>query len=203
MNFYRNITIFGLLIASFIILDMSGCTRAKAEEYDLKAIEEAFSDSELDAETAQLKEEFEIGEEVFSPDNRIPAHHVPTPKPFEDSDIERKLKDGTVQKFDGDEYMIVKRTHSHAKKKQALPVVQYVDREVKTSRKRRISVFVGHGPTDNLEVIRNNNGSASVQNDTGMVGTAQYQQVFNEKGWNWGVQLQTNETVSIGIGKDF
>jgi hypothetical protein len=40
------------------------------------------------------------------------------PKPFNDSNIERKLKDGSTQKFDGNKYKIVPRVKKAVKKEE-------------------------------------------------------------------------------------
>src|SRR5882672_3381683 len=61
------------------------------------------------------------------------------PAPFQDSAIERTMKDGTVQKFDGDQFMIVPRT-----KKKSVPKV------VPTPP----PVLVQPIPEDNVETVR-------------------------------------------------
>ena len=71
---------------------------------------------ELETELEALME----GEEVLEPEERAFASSDKAPAPFTDSDIKRTLKDGKVQKFDGNKYMIVRRGKSKPAKKQVV-----------------------------------------------------------------------------------
>jgi hypothetical protein len=115
-----------------------------------------------------------------------------TPESFVDSNIERKLKDGTVQKFDGNSYKIVKRGE---KKKKTEPSV--VLKENTIHKKNAIKLFVGHGPGD---IERRSNTRVDLENKA-FFGLG-YQRMLNE---NFSVEINgnTNESYSIGGGFHF
>lgn len=114
------------------------------------------------------------------------------PKPFQDSDIKRKLDDGTVQKFDGNKYKIVPR---HGKKK-AKPVAKKQKDDCGCS--NRVSMLAGYGALGNLKA-----DETSVRTENGLVLGLQYMRDFKDDGFHLLIQAQTNETFSVGAGIDF
>lgn len=111
------------------------------------------------------------------------------PKAFKDSDIKRTLKNGVVQAFDGDQYMIVKRG---AKKKEQKPII--VEKQI--HKKNAIKVFIGYGPNE-LHAI--NNG-AELDKDA-FIGIG-YERMLNKE---FSVEIigNTNESIMIGGGYHF
>lgn len=72
------------------------------------------------------------------------------PAPFEDSDIERVLKDGKVQKFDGNRYKIVPRKKNDDSKPKVKTKIVKVTKKVVRLReppKNSVSAFTGYGPS--------------------------------------------------------
>lgn len=112
------------------------------------------------------------------------------PKPFNDSEIKRSLKDGKVQEFDGNKYMIVRR----GSKTKVAPIIKEVPRDYK---KHSVKVFLGYGPND-LEV--NNNRRVDLDKDP-LLGIG-YGYKFTE---SISVELQgiSNETGMVGLGFHF
>lgn len=142
-----------------------------------------------------------------------------TPKVFKDSDVVRKLKDGTTQRFDGDKFKIVPRTQ--IKRKPCPPTI--VEKIVKvphivtktivkrykvvqTKRLRnKLTLLLGNGPSDDLHVSRNtsNNSINIMSTDENLVGAQYSRDVldFNDDlSLNIGATYLSNETVIIGIG---
>lgn len=113
------------------------------------------------------------------------------PKPFQNSDIERTLENGKVQKFDGDKFKIVPRVKKVVKKTKAKP-------KKKAKAKNRTSILVGHGALGNLRA----NGNR-VETENGAVIGLQYMRDFTEDDYHLLIQVQTNYTVSVGVGLDF
>lgn len=141
------------------------------------------------AKADEIEKEVDMLEQIVMQDDRIPAHGPDSP--FRDSDIERTLKDGTKQKFDGDDYKIVPR---HQKKK----VVKKKPKKDDCGCKNRASLLVGHGALGNLRA----NGNR-VETENGAVFGAQLMRDYREDGYHLLIQVQSNETVSIGAGFDF
>lgn len=114
------------------------------------------------------------------------------PKPFQNSSIERKLEDGKVQKFDGDEYMIVKRDS----KKQPTVVEKVVVVEKPTYNKNAVKLFLGRGPDD----LKTNGSSVELEKNP-FLGIG-YQRMLNQK---FSVELigTTNQSLMIGGGFHF
>jgi hypothetical protein len=67
--------------------------------------------------------------------------------------------------------------------------------------KNRVSVAAGNGAKEGLKRSTNGN-TVEVESRVGAVGGLQYQRMVTEK-ISVGAQVQTNETVLIGIGLDF
>lgn len=122
---------------------------------------------------------FTIG--VFAQDN--------VPESFKDSGIKRKLKNGIVQKFDGNKYKIVPRKTKPRKPK-------IVVEEKKVYKKNAVKLFLGYGPN---ELERNGNTVELDRNPFVGVG---YQRMLNEE-ISVEVQVHTNESAIIGGGFHF
>lgn len=116
------------------------------------------------------------------------------PKPFDDSNIERTLKDGKVQKFDGDKYMIVRRGQKPKPKPEPKACIKCEEPRLK---RNRLSVLGGSGPSGDL----NKEGSRVSTEHEPFVGL-QYQRLINEN-LSLGIQVQTNESVAGSVGWDF
>lgn len=169
----RQITTYTL----FIILGLFVGLNANAEDMTLAEIE-----SILDTNSEQ-----------------VIVHPEPAPKKFKDSDIKRVLKDGSVQKFDGDKYKIVRRVHRHTKKTQTRQVV------IKEPRyfKNEVSLLAGFGALGNL--VEQTDTFRTVSTEQGLVLGLQYQRSIKQREdyeITLGIQAQTNKTFSgmVGIG---
>lgn len=119
------------------------------------------------------------------------------PVPFDDSDIERTLKDGRVQKFDGNEYMIVKRGTKKEKPKVIVKTVTVKQKK----RLNRISLLMGSAPNSHLEKSSTEN-SAKIEHKHQAEFGVQYQRLLNDR-VSVGIQIQTNESVFGSVGYDF
>ena len=109
---------------------------------------------------------------------------------FHDSKIIRKLENGKVQKFNGNDYKIVPRKPTRKKAKRI---------------KNHVVLLVGFGPQGTL-TNQVNNGIAIISNKNSIIGAAQYiREVWhNDKfGVDASLQLQTNRTGLIGVGIGF
>ena len=104
---------------------------------------------------------------------------------FRNSDIERTLNDGTVQKFDGDEYKIVRRHQKKAVEKKPEPEV-----ELRT----RAAILVGYGSMGNLR-----QSGDRIETQNGPVLGLQLSDDVTEDS-HLLIQVQTNETFSLGLG---
>jgi hypothetical protein len=144
------------------------------------------------------------------------------PAPFQNSKIERKLDNGKVQEFDGNEYEIVKRHKPHKKvaaKPKPTPVEQGssckvlepVVKEkiiVKTvevlkivePKKNDISLLVGYGPVG----LQQDNGAGvdAVNFKRDIVGGLQYQRLIQHD-LRLQISVLTNKSLIGGIGLDF
>ena len=114
---------------------------------------------------------------------------------FKDSDIERTLKDGSIQKFDGDKYMIVPRVKKK-KKKKVVKTTKVVEKQ-KVYR-NRLSFLGGYGSLGNLKV-----SGTEARTENGVVLGIQYMRDFKDDKLHLLIQVQTNETVQIGGGVRF
>lgn len=114
------------------------------------------------------------------------------PKPFDDSSIKRDLKDGTVQTFDGNEYMIVKRG-VEAKPQEPKVVVK----EKRVYKKNALKLFIGHGPHD-----LDKKSATRVDLDRKPFVGIGYQRMLNES-FSVEINGNTNESYSIGGGFHF
>lgn len=170
-------------------------------EAELKDLQEE-TDSEKDIEE-ELKEE----EAMFpiQSSRNFNEEKPKAPEIFQDSEIKRTLKDGSVQSFDGDEYMIVRRG---AKKKPAPTPELKVIRErvevvktivkIKQESKNRITLYGGYGPND-LEV--NENVTKIKLDKDGVVGLGYSRKITNKV--NLDIIGLSNETFMGGIGLSF
>lgn len=107
------------------------------------------------------------------------------PAPFDDSSIKRRLKNGKLQKFDGNKYKIVKRRKTKSKTK----------KQVKT-KKNAVKLFLGYGP-DDLDKEGNR-----VELDRNPFLGIGYQRMLNKE---FSVEAigTTNESLMIGGGYHF
>jgi len=129
-----------------------------------------------------------------------------TPKQFKDSGVTRVLKDGSVQKFDGDKFKIVPRTQ---KRKVCPPTVVVQERIVKEEvikieRKRNhLQLYVGNGPSDSLSTSRNGNTITVQSEDENLLGLGYSRDIID---LNEDISLSvggfyfTNETVGVSVG---
>lgn len=141
------------------------------------------------------------------------------PKPFQNSDIKRTLEDGTVQKFDGNEYMIVKRGNKKPKVVVSVKpephcvvpvealnaagrlVEQILKNQEALNRKNRISLLAGFSPENNLDLDLSS-GVATISLDYKTTFGVQYQRKLNKR-WNAGALLFSNESGFLSLGIDF
>lgn len=121
--------------------------------------------------------------------NRSPASKV-APAPFQNSDIERTLENGKVQKFDGNKYKIVPR----GKKGKRAPAI--------VPHKYRVSLLAGRGPLGN---IREEETDVHTDQDfiLGLQGMADISGVESDISTHVLLQVQTNKSALIGIGVGF
>lgn len=111
------------------------------------------------------------------------------PAPFTDSGIKRKLKDGRVQKFDGNKYKIVRRGVKSKPK--------VVIKERRVYKKNTVKGFLGYGPND-LE--RANSTRVELERSP-FVGVG-YQRHLNEE-FSIEVIGTSNESLMLGGGFSF
>jgi len=127
-----------------------------------------------------------------------------TPKQFKKSDVTRVLKDGTIQKFDGDKYKIVPRTQKRkvckACKPKVVESVVTVKEKVFKRRRNHLQLLIGDGPDDELSVL---SGNRIRSNGEPVVGIAYSRDMFrlNRKhSVSVGIFYLSNETVGGSIG---
>lgn len=141
----------------------------------------AMAETDLDVELAQTIDELE---------SRVVASEEVAPKPFDNSEIERTLKDGKIQKFDGDKYMIVRR----GQKRKPCPKCEKPE-----VRKNRISILAGRGPSGDL----NRDGRGIYTEHEPIVGLSYQRLGVMYDRLSVGIQIQTNETVLGSAGWEF
>lgn len=114
------------------------------------------------------------------------------PAPFTNSDIERKLENGKLQKFDGNKYMIVRRG-SKAKVKERVVIKEKI-----VQKKNAVKVFLGRGPENDM--TRESRNRVVLERDV-FLGIG-YQRMLNEE---FSVEIigTTNESLLIGGGFHF
>lgn len=115
------------------------------------------------------------------------------PKPFDDSSIKRKLKNGSIQSFDGNRYKIVPRTSKSSKK-----LNKSVSKPISKVRKNRISLLVGSAPKAKIYTPAVDTAKVESKLAIGL----QYQRLITEK-VSLGVQIQSNESAFGSVGLDF
>lgn len=151
------------------------------------------------AELNLMELESALDQDYVTVKEQVVVHEEKAPEIFKDSDIKRKLKDGTIQKFDGDKYKIVKRQHVHRRKK-----VERKEVVIKrVSFKNRVSLLAGFGALGNL--VERTDTQRTVETEQGLVMGLQYQRSIKQKEDYEviiGIQAQTNKTLSgmVGIG---
>lgn len=154
------------------------------------------------ASEAEIDQELDMLEQIFEEQDRELAHTAgpvvnEAPKPFKDSDIQRKLKNGKTQKFDGDKYMIVRR-RKYTKKKEVKKAPVKAE-----SHRNRVSVLAGQSPSGNLDC-----NTTRCRTEREMHLGLQYMRDFNDStedglSVHGLIQVQTNESVYLGIGVGF
>ena len=124
------------------------------------------------------------------------AEDKKAPAPFQNSDIKRTLEDGTIQKFDGDEYMVVKR----GKKRKPLPPVIITQTKKiylkRAKRKNNLMLHAGYAPIG-LSVHR-----YTVRAQRDVVLGLGYSRDFNDA-FRGQVQILTNGSIIGGIGFNY
>jgi hypothetical protein len=121
------------------------------------------------------------------------------PKVFEDSNIERKLNDGTVQKFDGDKYKIVRR--GFKAKPQKTKIVEKTRIVEKTVyKKNEVRLLGGSGPKG-IEV-NSAPGGVTVDEERGLILGLGYSRMLSHD-FSLGADVFNNETVLLELGFHF
>lgn len=120
-----------------------------------------------------------------------------TPEQYKKSSIKRKMKDGTVQEFNGDDFKIVPRTQTRSKIKTRTIVV----RPTHKSRRHNISLHLGYSPNDHM--TRDGN-EISHEQKLHFGASYMYDLIeFEESAMSLGVMVLTNETAMGSIGLSF
>lgn len=127
------------------------------------------------------------------------------PKVFKNSNIKRKLKDGTFQEFDGDDYKIVPRNGKRLKKVKAKKRVKPVlirTVEVPSKNKNSISLLYGRVPSGLKVEETDTSYKAEVkpQDDLQLM----YQRDFgDESGYRGSLGISVKGSAYIGLGINF
>lgn len=127
--------------------------------------------------------------------------NIKAPTPFEDSNIKRKLKDGTIQEFDGNKYKIVRRKTGPQPQHKPTPAPAPAPKiivKTKPSPKNRLTLYGGYGPND-LEI---NETATKVRLDKdGLFGIG-YSRKIGET-LSLDAVILSNETFMGGLGVNF
>ena len=125
-----------------------------------------------------------------------------TPKVFKDSTIKRKLADGTVQEFNGDDYKIVPRKQLRTKCAQPTPVVIVKEVEKVKRQRNRLQLFAGNGPSDSLSTSFNGNSATVQSGDENLLGIGYSRDIidFKDSSLSLGGFYFSNETVGASVG---
>lgn len=133
-----------------------------------------------------------------------------TPKVFKKSKIKRKLKDGSYQEFDGDNYKIVPRNQKRlqkAKVKKKIRPVLIREKKVPNniSHKNRISLVVAYGANGDLDCNSDSNGYRCETTQSLNLGIQGLRDFYSgdDMSVHGLIQIQTNKEISIGIGLGF
>ena len=110
---------------------------------------------------------------------------------FGGSKIERQLKNGKLQKFDGNKYMIVRK----GSKRKVKTFTRYVVRKIK---RNHFSLLAGRGPLGNLKI-----SDLRVKTEQGAVLGLQYMRFGRSGGKSFSIQALTNKTLMLGVGVGF
>jgi hypothetical protein len=134
-------------------------------------------------------ESVSTGELVINTD--VPSH-------LRGASIIVRLKDGSESVVPAEKFKVVPRVQQVI----TTQVTKDTVRECKLDgEKNRLSVLVGHGRKDGLDV-ENNGSNVEVSNRVGLVGGIQYQRKIIGR-LSVGGMVQSNKTVSGGLGVDF
>jgi hypothetical protein len=127
---------------------------------------------------------------------------VKTPEAFENSKIKRRLKDGSTQEFDGNDYQIVPRQQERYKK-----VVESINVPANSSKKRmpnRLSLLLGVGPEADMSRAQGPATRVVVEHENVPVIGLQYMRDIMSLSENVDLsvlgQIQSNESALIGLG---
>lgn len=109
-----------------------------------------------------------------------------------------RTADGRESSAPAEKFKVVPRTQQFIvnKTKQTSQTTCHADKD-----KNRLNLLVGNGPRPGLDTDRTPN-KVTVENRSGAVGGVQYQRLISDK-WNVGIQVQTNESALINLGRDF
>jgi hypothetical protein len=120
------------------------------------------------------------------------------PKHLEGATITIRLADGRESTVPAEKFKVVPRLQQFliTKTKQQTTTMCSAD-------KNRLSVLAGKGPKNGLDVDKSQApNKVSVENEYGGVGGLQYQRLVTDR-VSVGAQVQTNESVLLGIGIEF
>lgn len=125
-----------------------------------------------------------------------------TPKVFKKSSIKRKLADGTIQEFNGDNYKIVPRKQVRTKCAKPAPVV--IVKEIKKIKRQRnhLQLYVGNGPSDSLSTSFYGNSASVTSEDENLLGISYSRDIidFKNSSLSLGGFYFSNETVGASVG---
>lgn len=129
-----------------------------------------------------------------------------TPKQYKDSKIRRKMKDGRIQEFDGDNFKIVPRTQKRYKKKVEKKIVRPVI--INKQKRHHINLLVGVAPdADFSRADRTPNRNVIVEHESdlhlGLSYSYDLLELSDDLDLSIGGQIQTNESFFGSIGVSF
>ena len=130
-----------------------------------------------------------------------------TPEVFKKSDVTRKLKDGTVQRFDGDKYKIVPRTQKRKVCKECVPSVKIVntieEKKVIVRKRNHLQLYLGNGPSDDLNTNRQGNTFSASSEDENLIGIGYSRDIIDldeDLSLSIGGFYFSNETIGASVG---
>lgn len=136
-----------------------------------------------------------IGEEVVEEQLEISTN---VPNHLKGATIIIRLADGTESSVTAEKFKVVPRIQQFIVTKTAKTDVTVCKNDFK---KNRVSIHAGNGPKEGLK-SKTAVDSVEIESRVGAIGGVQYQRLVTDK-VSIGAQIQTNESVLIGIGLDF
>ncbi len=149
-----------------------------------------FTSLAFSSEDCKTTSSAETAEDALNINTDVPNH-------LKGAKIIIRLADGKESEVPAEKYKVVPRKQQFivTKTKQTDLV------ECKNVDKNRVSVLGGQGPKPGLDKEATSK-KVTVESKTGLVGGLQYQRKLGDT-FSVGGQLQTNESVLLGIGVDF